>query len=273
MDKDNIAALMEGFKALIQPPVVRFGLNGYRKVAFMPNNYAAHDMEQFRSKPTRIRQEVDAHDLPSFIAYCKSMGVCAADLSKLVYADKNGPLLAAVLDYHKVGSPEWCDHTITYKCPLSDEWKTWTGRNGKAMPHPEFAQFIEDNLPDIVDPPAARMLEVARHLEAKKTVTFSTGNRIQTGDVQITYEEVTEGTSSSAKGNFAIPDKFSLGIPVFDRGPVYKIECRLRYRIADGRLSIWFELYRSEKVFDAAFEDVVGTAQRQLGIQILRGHI
>jgi len=53
-----------------------------------------------------------------------------------------------------------------------------------------------------------------------------------------------------------IPERFFIGIPVFENCSPYKIECKLRYRLKDGGLTMWFDLVRDHKVLEAAFLDI-----------------
>ncbi len=42
----------------------------------------------------------------------------------------------------------------------SPEWDTWQSKDGEKCNQMDFAEFVEDNAPDIVNPDAATILEV-----------------------------------------------------------------------------------------------------------------
>ena len=116
------------------------------------------------------------------------------------------------------------------------------------------------------------MLEISRSLEAKKKVNFASGLRLSNGQHQITYEETIEGTA--AKGRLMVPETFALGIAVFEGGDRYRVEARLRYRIADGgKMTMWFDLLRPHKVLEDALSFVLRSIEAELGMQVLNGGI
>ncbi|MGE4078916.1 MAG: DUF2303 family protein [Reyranella sp.] len=147
-----------------------------------------------------------------------------------------------------------CDHRAVYDCPASEEWKIWTAFNGKARAQPEFARFLEDNLPDVIAPPSADMLRIAMTLQVKKDVNFESDLRLDNGQAQLRYEETIRGTTRN--GDLVIPDQFTISIPVFEGTPRVPIQARLRYRLADQKLSMWYDLVRPEVVKREAVQAV-----------------
>lgn len=215
----------------------------------IPYGYELHALEKMLEMPVRKRGKVVLSDAQSFINYF----IKHSDLGS-IYAQIDPPKFIAVLDDHKTNSPGWRDHVANYHCPLSKEWRIWTESNNRSMKQAEFAQFIEDNLLDIVDPPGAYMLEISRSLEAKKKVNFASAIRLSNGQTELTYEEEIQGTA--AKGKLNIPEQFSLGISVLDGTDLYRVDARLRYRISEGNLVMWYDLLRPHKVLESAVMDV-----------------
>ena len=123
-----------------------------------------------------------------------------------------------------------------------------------------FAEFIEANFPDIhsadgAGPSGADLLEVATNFKATGKVNFASGTRLQNGTVNFTYQEEING-SAGPKGDIKVPETFFIAVAVFEGGSPYKVEAKLRYRLKDGKLALWFELIRDHKVLEAAFKDV-----------------
>lgn len=231
----------------------------------LPDGYQVHDLERLLPRPVRKRGHFVLRDASSFIAYFK-----LHQLGSTIYGTVEPPRFVAVIDDHRKDEPGWREHTAEYACPLSVEWKTWREASGKGKSQAEFAQFIEDNLPDITKPEAAHMLEVSRSLEAKKKVDFASAVRLSNGEVQFTYNEELQGTT--AKGQFNVPEEFEIAIPVFEGGPRYAITCRLRYRIAEGKgLVMWHELVRAHKVLEHAVMEVWEEISSQTGQTIFHG--
>lgn len=218
----------------------------------VPTGYTVQRVEDTLTLPVRARGTVAVRDMASFIAVVQDY---KRDCTRL-YRTVNPPRFLAVFDDHAGSQPRWGQHRAEYACPLSPEWAIWIKANKTAMAQADFAQFIEDNLPDIVEPAAADMLEVSRTLQAKKAVAFASGIHLPTGQTQFTYEEQIAG-SAGARGQLSVPEVFSIGVPVFEGGPRYGIKCRLRYRIGDsGKLALWYDIERPHKVLEAAVEEL-----------------
>lgn len=139
------------------------------------------------------------------------------------------------------------------------------------MSHKQFIEFIEKNLMDISAPPQARMLEAIRDFRLLRTVKFESAHDTRTGEVQFEYRET---AADSAKGHIDIPAVFEIAIPVFCdtptvQAPRYIVEVKLRFVMADGKLSLSYELVRPHKVVDRAFGDIFKGIQEKTGINIL----
>lgn len=230
----------------------------------IPEGYKFESLESTLQAPSRKRGTIKLRDAKSFIAYFKKhqMGSC-------IYGTVKPARFVALLDDHRNDEPGWREHRAIYECPLSAEWQTWQAGNRKPMKQAEFAQFIEDNLPDIVEPSGADMLEISRTLEAKKKINFASGIRLSNGQQELTYEEEIQGTAS--KGKLQIPELFTLGISVLEGGARYKVEARLRYRIDGGNLVMWYDLLRAHKVHEDAIMEVWRAIQSETKTDIFHG--
>lgn len=229
------------------------------RVALVPGNARIVDLEQFGEAPDRIRQNVKIRDAGDFTRYVNRF----KNDETTVYANIEQTRFVAVIDHPGKETPTWGEHRATYECPLSRSWRVWRGKNGTGMAQAEFAKFIEDNLPDIVEPNASDILTISKTLEAKKSVDFQSSVRLDNGEVQITYNEEIRGTAG--KGSLQVPDTFKLGIPVFEGGDHYELEARLRYRVNEGRLGMWFDLLRPERLLEDAFTQTLEKIKEELG--------
>lgn len=223
--------------------------------AVVPNDCIVKGLEHLLPLPRRAKAAVAAHTAATFDAYFNRFKTPAS----VIFADRDAFALVGVLDYHAPDQAAFREHHVTYTAPKSKEWTTWRGASGKKMPQADFAQFIEDNVIDIHSPPGADVLEVARGLQAKKSVDFVSAIRLSDGSQQFSYSETIDG--STAKGSLKVPEEFTLGIPVFFGGDAYDVRARLRYRIAESKLHLWFDLYRPEYIEQDAFNRVVEASQ------------
>lgn len=221
----------------------------------LPNGYAVHNLEKTLEHPIRKRGKVTMNDAASFVDYFK-----LHQMASRIYGQVDPPKFVAVMNDNRKDEPGWGDHCATYDCPLSKEWKTWKSFAGTPRDQIAFSEFIESNTPDIIssapdEPSGAVMLEVATGFKAQKKVNFASHQRLDNGQVDFTFQEEIQG-SAGAKGHIKVPERFFIGVAVFEGGAPYRIECKLRYRLKDGALSMWFDLVRDHKVLEAAFMDI-----------------
>lgn len=232
----------------------------------VPPGYQVESLERFRSTPFRKTAKVTLDEAESFIRYFNAH----ATESSNIYGQVDPPLFVGVIDDDGEAAG-WKQHRVEYTCPYSKEWAAWKSRDGQGMSQQEFAEFIERNLPDIVEPPGADMLEISRSLQAKKKVNFSSGLRLANGQQELSYEEEIQGTS--AKGKLQIPETFQIGVRVLEGGSPYAVQCRLRYRIKDATLVMWYEMVRPHKVLEDAVQEVCDLIERDTTKLIYRGSL
>jgi uncharacterized protein YfdQ (DUF2303 family) len=234
-------------------------------VVVLPRGASVQDLSHYLPEPTRKVASVTLHDVASFVGFVLDQ---KTDETRL-YGQYTPPSFRAVFNDHGAAAG-WRDYVASYACPLSVEWTTWKSKSGAQMNQEQFAQFIEDNLPDVAIPTAAEMLEISRSLEAKKKVNFASGIRLSNGQNELTYEEEITGTAQ--KGKLKVPEEFTIGIPVLEGGEKYAVVCRLRYRIGDGgKLAMWYELVRPHKILEDAVHAVWVRIQNETALTIFNG--
>jgi uncharacterized protein YfdQ (DUF2303 family) len=232
----------------------------------VPEGYAIKSLEEYLPRPLRLEQQVEMHDAESFIAYVNNFKLPGPTR---LFFNQEKESFTAVLDYHEIQTPSWCGHEASFTARRSQEFQAWMGQNRKATSQVEFARFLEENLPDIVDPAGAELLEMALTFEAKKDVEFASGVRLANGQVQFTYNEVVRGTAQ--KGTFEIPEKFVLGIPIHIGGPAYRIDVRLRWRLNDGKVTFAYELVRPHRYIEDALKEIRQRITSETGLAVLAG--
>ena len=232
------------------------------------------DLERFLPSPRRKTGTVALHDQDSFFTAVTAH----RDPQTEIYADKDAWSLTAVFNDGTAAGPGWGDHRAVLTLRQSREWKRWKGKDRQLMSQEDFAQHIEDGLEDIVDPPAADMLELAQTFHAKTGVTFQSSHMIASGQRQFTYVEDT-AARAGVTGNLTVPATFKLALPPFDgvvdadgKKVAYGIVARFRFRIDSGTLKLGYHLVRPEEAIEQAFDGVVsGLDDRFASSPILRG--
>jgi len=212
------------------------------------------DLEQYLSTPTRPRGKVVVYDPTDFTEYV----IRLADPDKTsVWADVDaGAVTAVINDHADCADGGWRDHIVQLKLQPDEDWQRWAALDGKLQRQEEFAEFLEDVAHTVIHPDAATMLEVATSMTAKRNIEFSQGSRLQTGDVQLRYEEVTQA-NAGAKGQLDIPDRITVQLAPWRGVVVAELEARLRWRIHERRLAIGYKLLRPDMFRDEVFTSLV----------------
>jgi uncharacterized protein YfdQ (DUF2303 family) len=240
----------------------------------LPDGYTLHDMTERRDRrePLDVRKRGTAQllDLPSFITYCKDQDKAAEGY---IYANTDARSFTAVFnDYRDTDLPGWRDHRAHFAAAFTPEFRRWQEHNGpsKAKNQTEFAEFIEDNMADLVAPYAQQLLDVATTIQAKTDINFSSAKRLHDGQVQLAYTEVIDA-KAGADGALTIPREFELGLRLFKNGEGYRLKARLKYRLGNGGVRFWYELDRPERAIEDAFAGYIATVQEASGYSVLIG--
>jgi uncharacterized protein YfdQ (DUF2303 family) len=266
MEKTDIQAALDAGTALAE---IR-DVNG-TPVAILPEGHRAVELDHLLDRPTRHTGTATLLDAASFIAYVNELKTGPIGMTRLYYRIEPKPQFVAVLNDNSGYSPAWGDFRAEYNAPLSKEWLTWTGSDQKHMTQEEFALFIERNLPDVNVPPAADMLEIASTLQAKKGVEFASGTRLANGELQFKFEE-TIAASAGQKGQFSVPERIEIVIPVFDGSTVGdRLVAKFRYRLNGPKLTMWYELDRPHKVLEVAVADLHKQIAEGTGLHAFKG--
>lgn len=203
-----------------------------------------------RDAPVRAKGTVQLGTVDSLINYTLQHKTDGTD----VWVHPTEGKVVAVLNNH-APAPGWGDHRAVLNLVVTDEWKFWMGLNGKMVDQQQFANHIEEGQKEIVDPPAATMLEIAQTLHAQVGADFTSAIRLTDGNVQVKYVEETKATAGKA-GDLKIPATFQVGIAPFQGEDPFRITARLRYRVNGGDLKIGYILDRPQDVVKACLDAI-----------------
>ncbi|MEU0087224.1 DUF2303 family protein [Streptomyces sp. NPDC006274] len=202
-------------------------------------------------KPARKSGTTIVRDVDSFLAYFDKHG----DDQSEVYADVERRTVTAVLDAHQADTPRWSEHRLQLQLRHTAAWEAWTGIDGQLMPQGQFAEFVEDNLVDLVEPDSATMLELAESFEATTKADFQSSQRLDSGQRRFSYVEETSAKAGH-KGDIVIPATLTLGLRPFEGTEPYKVVARFKYRLDKESLRLGIKLDRPGDVLAAAFTDI-----------------
>lgn len=254
MTQDAVAILRAG-AAMGSPRLIEPTACPY---TIVPDGMTVVDLSHLLPAPRAVLHRVTVGTVPAFVAAVTRFPT----RHPVLFGCEASGTIVAVMDFSTDSQPLWGRHLVTLRLDPSPEWLTWTKASGQQKTQIDFARFLEDNLPDIAEPPGADVLQMAQSLEVKKAVQFASSVRLDNGQHQLTYTEDISG--SSTKGTLQIVDRFTLGLSPWRATPLYKVEARLRYRMQDGKVVFWVDLLRPHKVVEAAWQDVVQTVETEL---------
>lgn len=269
-----------------QVPAIRKGTD----VVAIP----ASTFDPYRSQPLRRTGIAELFSLDSLIDHVKRF----SDPDSVVFAidDRAMPSITAVIDYHRLGADgarRFGLHRSHYKFPVSDEWKAWREKDAAPMSMVDFAEFLEnriidvlylipneDSLPedmqrlvdtlggnDIIATPN-KLIELSRGLQINEAAVVQEAQNLASGEGIVRFQ--TEHTDAAGNA-LRVPALFLIGIPVFRNGQLYRIAARLRYRKAGGKIVFWYELWRIDRTFDAAFSEAIERVRVETELPVLIG--
>jgi uncharacterized protein YfdQ (DUF2303 family) len=240
----------------------------------VPEGYRVEFLHERDDYPPRPKGTVKLRDAASFIEYFNRQ----KSGNSLIYASLDPAKILGVFDDYfssedaasEIGGQNganWREYRVEFQVPTSREWRTWNSKNREPLTQLGFAEFLEDNLPDIVTPTGSDMLSIALNFEASKGGNFVSATRLQDGSVDFVWKEDVNATGNKVK----MPTEIVLELPVFENGDKYSITARLKYRVKDGALTIWYELVRPHKVLEDAFRAIWSQIEESTETTILLG--
>lgn len=207
-------------------------------------------------EPNRKRGTVKLDDEASFMAYWK----IHKNPDSSIFATLSPACLTAIFNEHGPDKPAFRDHRAVYTVTQSNELKDWLERDNKPFDsNVAFAEWLENHLPDMLTPPAAKMMQIALNMQVTANASYSNQQRLSDGNTKFAYTNQVEGKASVDSGEITVPDTITISIPIFQglTAEQYVIEARFRYRLQSGKLRLWYELVRPAKVIEKAFADIV----------------
>lgn len=238
--------------------------------AFVPAGFKLQDIGDPHRLPPYIKQSVTVDDAESLIQYANRF----SDSRSVIIADLDALSIGAVLDWHSGNQePSYdplfsmpCQHRAALKLRNSEEFARWAAMENKLHDQAVFAEFLDENSSDIIDPEPAVMIEIARDLEATQGVKFKANNRLQTGERSFSYE-----TETHVKGDLKVPQRFRLAIPLFHGEEPTEIEASFRFRPQSDGLKLGFVWRRVEFVRQAKFREIAHRVAEATGLPVYHG--
>lgn len=260
---DIDAAILAGIELARPNPLPAAEGRFFTQVVPAGAKVQVHDLAQMQQAladhPHRKSGVVHVHDAESFIGYLAKHGLAASE----VWADSARSGLVGVINAHAEadnfldeGLAGHADHRVNLELLHSDEWKIWTASDKKWMNQADFAEHLEDNAINVVDPDAATMLEIAQSFQATRSADFKAGVRTSSGLVTLRFEE-TESARAGESGDLEIPTTFTVFLAPFVGADPVEVTARFRYRINGGNLFLSYALLNPGDISRGVFTTIV----------------
>lgn len=272
--EENNAAVIERLTRLTAGPLPRAeAIASLFVVQDAEGNPHTVDLEQFAARPRHLVETFAATSVAGFIDYINRHKGAGAPV---IFFDPTTQSFEAVIDYHDAAGPQHARHIATFGVPQTTAFKAWHASNNKGMTQEDFALFIEANMADIIEPSGSKMMEVATGLRALKKVEFQSEVNLDNGSLVFAFKEDVKGTFRD--GTTEVPSTFKVGLPIFrglknaeGKEVAYSIEAKLRYRIKDGTLVLWYALPAIDRALEKAVEDVANAIAAGTSVQVIEG--
>ena len=133
-------------------------------VAFVPDGQTVENLtaitDQYRRFPRRRKGTANVTDLDSLIEHTNRFKDGDSVLFGKLDIEAKPPLasITSVLDYHQAGgadavTPRWGHHRTHLKMDLHKDLRAWLKVDGEPMGQTDFAEFMEDRIVDVIQPP------------------------------------------------------------------------------------------------------------------------
>lgn len=242
-----------------------------REFAILPGEFKATEITSPHRLPPRIIQRLTTDDAQSLITYANRF----SDHRSLLIADIDELAMTAALDWHRGNqdtdsplAPDAVKHKATLQLRESEEFRRWNAMQDHMHDQMVFAEFLDENATDIIDPEPSVMIEIARDLEATQGVVFKANTRLQTGERSLTYE-----TETHTKGDIKVPTRFTLQIPLFDGEEPVDIVASFRFRPRPDGLKLGFVWRRVEYRRQAEFRQIAHRVAEATGLPVMFGRV
>lgn len=255
----------EALPGLLKEPAV-FNIEGVPVLA-LPPDWNHHECSHLLAQPRRISAKVTAHDVRGFVDYINKHKL--AETAIYAGSPTQPTLLARIDDNATQGGatqPSHVTHTCTFPCPLTHEWRQWINWNDKAMGQVSFAEFIENNLLDIVEPDAAGLLTACLSFQDTGSAEFKSVVRLTDGRMQFQYVE------KDTTGELKFPERLTLALPVFEGLDVrFQLNAKLRYRVdRDSGLHLRYVIERPDLALKEAYNRLMEVVTERTGLPVIR---
>lgn len=226
------------------------------------------DWSEHLPRPTRAQGTARHTDPASFAAYV----LRHSTPETAIYADKRAGRFVAVFN----GAPATSQEEVGQVAGFGDfrawldltdgpDWTEWIRADQRQMPQRTFGEHVEGLAHTMVQPAAARMIEIATTLTAKTSVDYASRVRLDTGEWSFKVERETNARAGRGNESIEIPDEFTFRAAPWEGVEPVHVTARLRFRPSDEGVAMAYRILRLSECVDLAFRGLVEKIAADVG--------
>lgn len=241
--------------------------------AVLPTGYEleevqAADDEELEARPYHRTGTRTARDVESFVSLFDKHASNDAE----VYADETTSTITAVLDGGAPqdraagGTPDasWLDNRVELVLQKDPDWEAWAKIDGQLLPQATFAEFLEQQAHNVIDPLYADLLEIAQSIEVSVGTRFKAVNRTSTGERTLVVDEEHQASAGGRGGDLTIPTELKVALRPWTDAEQFEVRVLFRYRLTPQGLALGVRLVRAEQLHREAWQSIAGRVQVEI---------
>jgi uncharacterized protein YfdQ (DUF2303 family) len=244
-----------------------------RQLAVLPDGYKLEEIPALHEAPLpdHIVQSVTLVELDSFIAYVKQFHTSTTR----IFGEKtsHGAKFVGILNYHEGGNEGNAGrgtHVATYAPRFTEEFAAWLKGNGTQE---QFLEHLRRWSYVVTSHTDADLIELASSLDFQTSGQFASKIERTQGGRKLLWNEEVDGSGQVKGSPVKVPEFVEVDAPVFLGGRQYQFKVDLLYRVASGRLTIGWEVQRSQKLLFDAVNELVGDVESGTGLEVFVGSV
>ena len=271
---ESINRLLELGGAVAEPK----DQEGHDPLVIIPNGCKIENLSALYP-PRYIKQTVQLTAAAAFVDYVNRF----KRPETLIFAalgDDPPATVLAVFDYHTAApdsAPARCAHLARFCLRPTPEWQTWLEADRQRKAQLTFAEWLEENAPLLESPNGAELLELVQTLHGHSEARFNNTFRLKDGAVKLSYDEdvVIRGTAgnTSKPGELELPAFITARLALFEGGEKQPITARLKVRLENRKLVLWFETVQLARVVCDCINATLADIGAKTELPVLRGKI
>jgi uncharacterized protein YfdQ (DUF2303 family) len=272
MSNDNNAEFIFGAGASSVTGMTVTYTPGQMPVSVLPPNYSLYtpdlnQVERWLGRPIRKRGKFAFVTAESFARYLNEHKT--EDTRVFADIDCCTASFKGVLNFHGK-EPSFGDHECTLALSPTREWTDLLAHDQAEFTQVEFAAFLEERTTLFATPSGADLLELIQTLEAKADVRINQAVKLQSGAIKVRFDEdvtIRGGGTGQQAGEMELPSTLTLNVQPFEGAALMSVAARLRYKIGDRKIILFYKLINPHLIVRQVANDVVSTILAETGIE------